>query len=321
MIENLSIKNFKSIKSLSTDCKRINLFIGEPNAGKSNILEALGVMSWCRYAGHLKDYVRFRSITNLFYDDLLDEPVSIGAGKSKLNIKFESDNFNFEYGDKKRTICTMDYSGNIKVTMSPLPEAESIKFYRFLKRDQFPDTSSSFLMPPHGSNLFTVVMGNKKLRETMTRFFKNLGFNLVFKPQERTFEIQKQTGDMVFSYPYILTSDTFQTIIFHVIAMESNNDSTIVFEEPEAHAFPYYTKYLGEKIALDESNQYFIATHNPYLLLSIIEKARKDSINVFITYFRDYQTKVKCLTGDQMSELMEYDPFFNLNSFLEQAEK
>lgn len=321
MIENLSIKNFKSIKDLSTDCKRINLFIGEPNAGKSNILEALGVMSWCRYAGTLKDYVRFRSITNLFYDDLLDEPVSIGAGKSKLNIKFESDNFNFEYGDKKRTICTMDYSGNIKGTMSPLPEAESIKFYRFLKRDQFPDTSSSFLMPPHGSNLFTVVMGNKKLRETMTRFFKNLGFNLVFKPQERTFEIQKQTGDMVFSYPYILTSDTLQTIIFHVIAMESNKDSTIIFEEPEAHAFPYYTKYLGEKIALDGSNQYFIATHNPYLLLSIIEKARKDSINVFITYFRDYQTKVKCLTGDQMSELMEYDPFFNLNSFLEPAEK
>ena len=52
MIENLSIKNFKSIKDLSIDCKRINLFIGEPNAGKSNILEALGVMSWCRYGGH-----------------------------------------------------------------------------------------------------------------------------------------------------------------------------------------------------------------------------------------------------------------------------
>jgi hypothetical protein len=55
MIENLSIKNFKSIKYLSIDCKRINLFIGEPNAGKSNILEALGVISWCSYEGELTE--------------------------------------------------------------------------------------------------------------------------------------------------------------------------------------------------------------------------------------------------------------------------
>ena len=46
MIEKLSVKNFKSIKDLSIDCKRINLFIGEPNTGKSNILESLGLGSW-----------------------------------------------------------------------------------------------------------------------------------------------------------------------------------------------------------------------------------------------------------------------------------
>ena len=46
MIKNLEIKNFKSIKHLEMECKRINLFIGEPNAGKSNILEALGLASW-----------------------------------------------------------------------------------------------------------------------------------------------------------------------------------------------------------------------------------------------------------------------------------
>lgn len=54
------------------------------------------------------------------------------------------------------------------------------------------------------------------------------------------------------------------------------------------------------------------------MLLSILEKAKKDSVNVFITYFKDYQTKVKCLTDEQLSELMDYDPFFNLNSFIEE---
>ena len=43
---------------------------------------------------------------------------------------------------------------------------------------------------------------------------------------------------------------------------------------------------LGEGIGFDDSNQYFIATHNPYLLMAILEKARADDVSVFATYFR-----------------------------------
>ena len=41
MIEQLHIKNFKSIVDLSLDLGRVNLFIGENGCGKSNILEAV----------------------------------------------------------------------------------------------------------------------------------------------------------------------------------------------------------------------------------------------------------------------------------------
>ncbi len=326
MIENLSIKNFKSIKDLSIDCKRINLFIGEPNAGKSNILEALGVISWCSYGGELKKYVRFQGIQNLFFDNLLDKSVEIKIrkmnGKDKIshdsgiNISYQDDAFVFKT-KKKSPVFKLDYNGNSD-KLPDIPEFAYIKFFRYSKMEQFPDIRSSFLMPPQGSNLYSVVMANKILRDSMTGFFKNYGFSLISKPQEKTFDILKQTADMVFSYPYILASDTLQTIIFHVMAIDSNKNSTLIFEEPESHAFPYYTKYLGEMIAFDESNQYFIATHNPYLLKAIIEKTSIDSINVFITYFKDYQTEVKCLSQEEMSELLEYDPFFNLNSFIEE---
>jgi AAA15 family ATPase/GTPase len=109
-------------------------------------------------------------------------------------------------------------------------------------------------------------------------------------------------------------------MIFYTIAIESNEDSTLIFEEPESHAFPYYTGQLGERIAFDEKNQYFVATHNPYFLLSVLEKAPKEDVNVFITYFRDYQTKVKCLNDEEVPKLMKYDPFFNLDSFIEEEE-
>lgn len=45
MIKNINIKNFKSIKLLELDCRRINLFIGKPNTGKSNILEGIGIFT------------------------------------------------------------------------------------------------------------------------------------------------------------------------------------------------------------------------------------------------------------------------------------
>ena len=45
MIKDLKISNFKSIKNLEIEAKRINLFIGAPNVGKSNVLEALSLFN------------------------------------------------------------------------------------------------------------------------------------------------------------------------------------------------------------------------------------------------------------------------------------
>lgn len=43
MIKNISISNYKSIDKLSIDLGRVNVFIGENGAGKSNILEAIAL--------------------------------------------------------------------------------------------------------------------------------------------------------------------------------------------------------------------------------------------------------------------------------------
>jgi len=89
MITKLSIRNFKSIKELDIDCARVNLFIGEPNTGKSNILEALGLLSWCGSRSKdilLSDFVRFEYISNLFYDDLTDQIVKVSIASEKMLI-------------------------------------------------------------------------------------------------------------------------------------------------------------------------------------------------------------------------------------------
>ena len=60
-IKRLEIRNFKSIRHLTLNCNRINVFIGEPNVGKSNILESLGLLSFLAHGRPLNDYVRHES--------------------------------------------------------------------------------------------------------------------------------------------------------------------------------------------------------------------------------------------------------------------
>lgn len=325
MITKLSVSNFKSVRQLDIDCKKVNVFIGEPNTGKSNILEALALMSWCARpgVGSLKDYVRFQAVQNLFYDQLLDSEIKISTvGKPIVGLRVGLKNEHFivrsQRADSDWSI-TLDYPAK-KITIQGLQKfpSDDIKFFRFGDLTKYDKKSLGSLSPPNGSNLFSVVFSSKALRETMAEFFQKYGLKLVLKPQEGIFELQKQADDLVFSFPYSLTSGTLRRIIFYTVAIASNTDSVLVFEEPESHAFPYYTKYLGERIALDQFNQFFIATHNPYLLSAIIEKSRKEDVQVFITYFKDFQTKVKPLTANQLSELMEADPFFSLDHFIEE---
>ena len=82
MINELEIHNFKSIKDLTLSCKRFNLFIGEPNTGKSNILEALGLVSFIGVRQYdadaqLDGFVRHEQISNLFYEDEVADSLSI----------------------------------------------------------------------------------------------------------------------------------------------------------------------------------------------------------------------------------------------------
>ena len=325
MIESLEVKNFKSIKHLKLNCKRLNIFIGEPNAGKSNILETLGIFSFgCfgdRSGTHLNDFVRFERMSNLFYDEDLDNDVEIKFDDKSLEIKFKGERFKGECTENGEHIFSFEYDYTAPKSTS-LSRGESLpfKFYRFAIKRDFPMKELSFLLPPSGGNLFAVLLAHKELKSLASQVFSPFGLKLVFKPQENRIEILKQCEDILITLPYSLTSDTLQRLVFYLTAIESNKDSYLAFEEPESHAFPYYTKYLAEVIALDKNNnQYFISTHNPEFLLSILEKSPKEDVAVFITYFKDYQTKVKPLSEKQLEEAMEIDVFFNIERFLEEG--
>ncbi len=119
-----------------------------------------------------------------------------------------------------------------------------------------------------------LLYASKEMRRLAGEFFAPSGLLFVVKPHEHEIELQKQADGVAVSFPFF---ELFRHAAAHGFlhaAIESNRDATLVFEEPDAHAFPFFTKHLRERIALDANkNQYFIATHNPYLLTAIWEKA------------------------------------------------
>ncbi len=83
MVWKVSIENFKSIKQLRFDAKRVNVFIGEPNTGKSDLLEALGVFSSVYEQDLL---IRYKDPSDLFYNNLLSEDIKVQADNYTYNI-------------------------------------------------------------------------------------------------------------------------------------------------------------------------------------------------------------------------------------------
>jgi len=333
MIDVLEIKNFKSIKKLQLIPCKVNLFIGEPNTGKSNILESLGILSFLAYGDKspLEDFVRYDGLLSLFFDEELGNKVEIRLLQQQTTSKvfqiiFDQESFKGIYfcydrfkniKSNKKLLFEFDYTGKGKHKCEK--EFEYIKFYRFKKIKFFTEKYFSYLLPPSGSNLLSVIKTHKKLRqEVINSFFKPFDYKLMLKSLESKIEIVKQYDDILISIPYALISDTFQRLIFYLTAILSNKDSVLVFEEPESHTFPYYTKFLAECIALDDrNNQFFISTHNPYFLFSVIEKSLKNDVAVFVVYMENFETKVRCLTQQEIEEAMNIglDFFFNLDRF------
>jgi len=323
MIREVEIEGFKSIRKLRLECRRINLFIGPPNTGKSNLLESLGMFSLPYAPAELRAFARCQTMADLFHDQDVGSPVRVRADDYTWTLKYEPSDprpFHiaaelFSYGYKFDT--TFEGGGVSD------PRRLPFRFYRFVSLDRFPAKEPGFLRPPHGENMLHLLLLHKPLRQKIAEIFAEYGLRLVLKPQEDRIELQKEADGVIIAYPYILASDTLRRLVFHLLAIETNEGALLIFEEPEAHAFPYYTKYLAERIALDARNQYWISTHNPYFLLAILEKAPREDVAVFLTAWREGATQIRPLGEAEIQEIVDAgcSLFFDLERFLSSEEK
>ncbi|GAB3637688.1 hypothetical protein GCM10027422_32780 [Hymenobacter arcticus] len=101
-IKTLRIQNFKSIKDVTMTPRRVNIIIGEPNVGKSNILEAMSLLGGMFFDGgkFMDGQIRYEAIRNLFYDnDWTKEVIVTGKGIGATRLRKHSDAIEVAFGD------------------------------------------------------------------------------------------------------------------------------------------------------------------------------------------------------------------------------
>lgn len=369
-IQFVKVQNFKSLKNIDLSCKRINILIGKPNVGKSNLIEALS--TFCApydfihysFTDHNKrifdSLVRYNQISQLFFFQNINEPITIETNAGKFIIElvenYGTTRFNFICGHDNDTINEIRHEINIKehidrvradvllrkiqkpivqpwgVEVSTVGTINTqqfeisnfdclIKRYIFnngyQKRSIFNNIVRLYLLPPFGENLPFILNNNHALIDEVAGILEEYNLEMVIEEFTNTIRIHRKIGKRINELPFNLIADTLQRLIFYSTAIASNKNSALLFEEPEAHSFPPYVTALAQKISKDKSNQYFIATHSPYLLTELIENTPSSEVNLFLCKYEDHQTVVKTLSEEEISKILNYgiDIFFNLSDF------
>ena len=324
MIKSVKIRNFKSIKELDFSCKKINLFIGEPNVGKSNILEALTLFCYDEYK--LNEVVRFDNMLDLFRNNEIDNNFSVSADHYSVKSDYleRGNNIKIQIEKENRIIGECNYEINGTCQSHPnIDEKErlSVKFFKYRDDVKFKETEAGSLLAPDGRNLVVSLNSHSELKKEISELVRSLGYKLLIKLADKKIEIYKEVDNVTYSFPYSTLSDTIKRIIFFYAAIETNKDSLILLEEPEANTFPFYTQDLANRIHLDDSNQYFIVTHNPYFLETLIQKVPLDKIQINICYVKNFETSIKQITTDhEITDMIDMasSVFFNFDHFIEE---
>lgn len=331
IVEDLVIENFKSIKRLHLKPKRVNIFIGAPNSGKTNIIEALSFLSK-GFPNHYREMVRFEEASDLFTDFETNERIAIRTEKFDCHIEYEKrddgtlgNRFTIGYeGTTKKNPSwhllgsySMNHHGEINHNTGNFNT--DFFCYIFKPQKEVRHDLAPFLEAPFGQNIPNLLKINPELRALVNTIFREHGFQLLIKKAENKILMTRMLADdSLLDFKFTSISTTLQRIIFMLLAIKSNKDKVLIFDELEANTYPFYVQEIAKHIAEDRSNQYFMTSHSSYLIQKLIDKTPAGELNIYYSKMENFRTKVELLNQSQLDNFgkMGEDAMLNLENIV-----
>lgn len=329
MITRLLIENFKTVRSLDLPCKRFNLFIGDTNTGKTNVLEALTLLSQniiapTRESPHQHELdrriLRYGQLNDLFPGRDVTLPLRVSSSLMNVSGRYGEAGFTFEFTDhvNHQARYTFQAAGNpVGMPQEGGNLQSKLRRYHYDPAVRFGPHWYTHLAPPDGSNLGAILMANTDLAEEVSEILAAKEVTIEVNPETYGISLRhSRARNVVVPIAFQNLSETLRRYLFMYVAIRTNQGSVLLFDEPEQNTYPFYTAHIGEIMALDGSNQYFLTTHNPYVLSAFVDKAPADELQVLATYRKEGRTEVHVLSTSELHELMEFDAFLNIDRIL-----
>lgn len=323
-IKTISIQNFKSLENLQIKgCKTFNLFIGRPNVGKSNIIEALSCMAipyLYPMKKSLESIFRIERASALFYNGNVSQPIEVIVGDYRIHMVNAASNkvdVHIEYKKDTQPLSIVDLK--VKKGIDEYPRFKPYSYEAHAHADWHTQVDMPFLCPWDGNNMMQVLQQNENIKQYFVSLLKEYDLQLTMDVAAQEIRILKPLDDTSsFIIPYKALADSIKRLMFYKAAVDSNKDSILMFEELEAHAYPPYISKIAQTILQNPNNQYFITTHSPYVVNEFLENTSLD-VAIHIVDYKKGKTIVKTLSDKEMEEIYEYgiDLFFNTEAFLD----
>lgn len=294
MIKNLKIKNYRSFGGEGVSIKglkKINIFIGKNNCGKSNILKFLDFLSSNESINHNKRLIERLEIEDYFDRDKKNTPEFTIGFNSWLTVNNSLENNLLGTIKSARPYVSLTY----KI----LPEKTELEKNSYILRnknidDQVRSDVEHFIKQPNWGHLFAVPISellkefrelenNKELIKKIDELYRATPdeheeiekFNLLqdFVSSIFGFSVKIQVNkenkiQLIFNEekkPRLLSSlgsGLHEIIILGFFLMTIKEPSIVSIDEPELHLHPGLQRIFLKYITENTNHQYFIATHS-----------------------------------------------------------